>query len=175
MLGAVRSVLPRKRKLACFAIATMAYLRGPSLLNNNEFDPNVAHAGIKVEVSSVRVEATMKDLPPLLPIKAAAKAPRTIVKTTKDSVPSEAKRDIKKIVAPVPGLMKKMATSEMSNMMASSPVTLVFAAGGGILAGTHARRKGTTFGSEDGLQQMDDARGAKSEAYVEEMLKEDSK
>lgn len=156
--------VPKKRNLACLAIAALAYLRGPSLISG-DMDPNVAHAGrIDVKVSDVKVQATLK-----VPLKPAAatsravkKAPRTVERTTRSTQNTEravTRKKYTKEPSSVAKGVKKVITSDLPSLMTSTSGSLVIAAGGGILAGGYSRRSGGEGGRE-----------TRAQDYVENML-----
>lgn len=112
--------LPTKRNLVCLAIAVTVYLRGltlPGTLGGG-YDPNVAHAGVKVKITAIKLDATIKDITALLPQGKPAPGPRSV-----ESKP----------VLRIP----KVEITTGSDLYRAG--TVAVAAGGGILVGILAR------------------------------------
>ncbi|CAB9508432.1 expressed unknown protein [Seminavis robusta] len=201
LLSRLRKSIPIERKLACFAIAVLTYLRGPTLLGS---DPNVAHAGVQVKLSGVKVEATVKDLPPLIvikpkpapkPIPAAAKQ-KTAEKPTTSAKPkpiaakppSATKPTTKKPAAPkrTPRPEGTLTTENIRKQFLDSSQfkigTAVVAAGSGIFVGYTAHRQskgdehGDTNGDQSGSSQSriireEELRRQREEAFVKEAMR----
>ena len=183
-------IWPPKRKFACFVIAAMAYLRGPSafLLGDKfNFDPNVAHAGVSVKISNLKVEATVKPgttdlLMPIFPSprqkKAAAAQPPPVSKPTTKAVvaaknipskPAVVVKKVDKMAAVSKKRNSKQAVDKIGTKALSSQtiskagagVSIVLAVAGGILVAKVARDR-------DGGEDNDSATAVLERSLTEE-------
>jgi hypothetical protein len=169
----VKRVIPKKHNIVCFIIAVLAYLRGPSIITS-DVDHHVAHAGVSVKFSGAKVEATIKDIPPLLiPIKPAA--PKKVVKATPVPTPAPAPKPVtktvvekerKNVLKPASKFAKKVVMSDLPNLVTSTPGSLVISAGGGIYAAVYSR-KNRPEGSKE------EARDAQTQEIVKKFLGEE--
>lgn len=136
MLPGGRRFTNKRRRISCFIVATMAYLRGPLL--GADFDPNVAHAGVTFKVSSLKVKATVNSNPDLL-FPAAAPSGTQNRAVTKKSATKKQNIILKK---------DRLAinSKHLSNQMISGG-SIVVAAAGGILVGKLARNENVRDGT----------------------------
>lgn len=166
LVGIVKKAIPKKRNVACLAIAIMAYLRGPSMLSC--VDPNIAHAGVSVKISGAKVGATIKDIPLLIPTKLGDSKALSETGAT-GSVKTVTPKDVRELLEPALKLAKRAVTSDIPNIVTSAEGSLVIAAGGGILAGVYSRRTSSDVkGSVDGGKAE---RDAQTQEYVTNVLK----
>jgi hypothetical protein len=105
----------------------MVYLRRFTLPESSilsGYDPNVAHAGIKVKITAIKVEANIKDIPALLPQGKQSHSPVVASKGTP---------------AADQGLLRIPKWEIKTNSDLYRAGTFAVAAGGGILMGILAR------------------------------------